>query len=44
MICTRMTGRHLLNAAEAYTAVGFELIEEITEKEWTGGLFRKKAE
>lgn len=30
--------------AEAYTALGFELIEEITEKEWTGGLFRKKAE
>ena len=30
--------------AEAYIALGFELVEQITEKEWTGGLFRKKAE
>ena len=28
--------------AEAYAALGFELIGSADEKEWTGGLFRKK--
>ncbi len=28
--------------AEAYQDLGLELLEECTEKEWTGGLFRKK--
>ena len=28
--------------AASYVALGFDLVEEATEKEWTGGLFRKK--